>query len=275
MIVLKTKAEISIMQKNGRLLAQILSAVCDQVRPGRSTLFLDEMAETLIRDANAVPSFKGYSGYPATINASINQEVVHGIPSSARILKQGDVLSIDIGLLRDGLHVDMATTIPVGLVDAEAGRMLEVGERSLWEGIEQVKIGNRLSDISHAIGSYVEEAGYHVVKEYVGHGIGKALHEDPQIPNYGPPGQGVRLRPGMALAIEPMIKIDSLPTQVQQDKWTVVTASGGLSVHFEHTVVLTEVGAVVVTLGGDEKAQWQPTRNNAVERKTCLEFVER
>jgi len=254
MIALKTPAEIAIMQANGRLLAQILCALCDEVQPGRSTLFFDEMAESLIRDAGGVPSFKGYSGYPATINASINEEVVHGIPTSERKLEEGDLFSIDIGLVRDGMHVDMATTIPVGQIDDVAQRMMDVGERSLWEGIEQVKIGNRLSDISHAIGSYVEAAGFHVVKEYVGHGIGKLLHEDPQIPNYGPPGHGVRLRPGMALAIEPMIKIDSLATQVQADRWTVVTGSRGLSVHFEHTIVLTENGAVVVTLGGDEKA---------------------
>lgn len=254
MIVLKTPLEISIMQDNGRLLAQILSALCEEVQPGRSTLFFDEMAESLIRDAGGVPSFKGYSGYPATINASINEEVVHGIPSSERKLEEGDVFSIDIGLVREGLHVDMATTVAVGQIDDIAQRMMNVGERSLWEGIEQVKIGNRLSDISHAIGNYVEAAGFHVVKEYVGHGIGRALHEDPQIPNYGPPGHGVRLRPGMALAIEPMIKVDSMATQVQADHWTVVTGSGGLSVHFEHTIVLTENGTVVVTLGGDEKA---------------------
>jgi methionyl aminopeptidase len=275
MIALKTPAEISIMQENGRILARILSAVCEEIQPGRSTLFFDEMAESLIRETGGVPSFKGYSGYPATINASINEEVVHGIPSSERKLEEGDVFSIDIGLLRDGLHVDMATTIPVGQVDQTVRRMLDVGERSLWEGIEQVKIGNRLSDISHAIGSYVEAAGFYVVKEYVGHGIGKTLHEDPQIPNYGPPGHGIRLRPGVALAIEPMIKVDSLPTQVQEDRWTVVTGSGGLSVHFEHTVVLTKQGAVVVTLGGDKGAQWQRTRNNAVAKRTCFEFVVR
>jgi methionyl aminopeptidase len=254
MIALKTAAELSIMQENGCLLARILLALCEEVHSGRSTLFFDDMAESLIREAGAVPSFKGYHGYPATINASINDEVVHGIPSAQRKLEEGDVFSIDIGLVRDGLHVDMARTVAVGQIDETARRMLDIGERSLWEGIEQVKIGNRLSDISHAIGSYVEAAGFHVVKEYAGHGIGRALHEDPQIPNYGPPGHGIRLRTGMALAIEPMIKIDSLPIKVQADRWTVVTGSGGLSVHFEHTIVLTEGGAVVVTLGGDEKA---------------------
>ena len=188
------------MQENGQLLAQILAALCAEVQPGRTTQFFDDMAESLIRQAGAVPSFKGYSGYPATINASINEEVVHGIPSPERKIKEGDVFSIDIGLVRNGFHADMATTVAVGQIDETAQRMMDVGHRSLWEGIEQVKIGNRLSDISHAIGSYVEEAGFHVVKEYVGHGIGKALHEDPQIPNYGPPGRGIRLRAGMAMA---------------------------------------------------------------------------
>jgi methionyl aminopeptidase len=254
MIALKTPAEIAVMRENGRVLSEILEQLCQVVEPGRSTLFFDEMAERLIRECGGVPSFKGYSGYPATINASLNEEVVHGIPSSKRILREGDVFSIDIGLVREGMHVDMATTVPVGDVDEHARRMMDVGRNSLWEGIEQVKIGNRLSDISHAIGTYVEAAGFHVVKEYVGHGIGKVLHEDPQIPNYGPPGHGIRLQAGMALAIEPMIKVDALPTRVQQDRWTVVTGSGGLSVHFEHTIVLTEKGAIVVTRGGDEKA---------------------
>ncbi len=253
MIALKSPTEVSVLRENGQTLSRILTALCREVQPGRPTLYFDEMAESLIREAGGIPSFKGYHGYPATINASINEEVVHGIPSSERTLSEGDVFSIDIGLMRDGMHVDMATTLPVGDVDDVARRLLDVGERSLWEGIEQVKIGNRLSDVSYAIGSYVEEAGFYVVKEYVGHGIGKALHEDPQIPNYGPPGHGVRLRPGMALAIEPMIKLDALPTQVLDDRWTVVTGSGGLSVHFEHTIVLTEDGAIVVTLGGDEK----------------------
>ena len=254
MISLKTPSELSVMRENGRTLAGILSQLCNHVAPGRTTVYFDDMAEALIRDAGGIPSFKGYSGYPATINASINEEVVHGIPSGDRTLHEGDVFSIDIGMVRDGLHVDMATTIGVGEVSDLAQRLMDVGKQSLWEGIEQVKIGNRLSDISHAIGSYVESAGFHVVKEYVGHGIGKALHEDPQIPNYGPPGHGIRLQPGMALAVEPMIKVDSLPTKVQEDRWTVVTGSGGLSVHFEHTIVLTESESVVATLGGDETA---------------------
>jgi len=253
MISLKSQAEIEIMHANGRLLSRILTALCDEVRPGRDTAHFDRMAEEMIRGNGAVPSFKGYHGYPATINASINDEVVHGIPSADRRVAEGDLFSIDIGLVRDGLHVDMATTVAVGDVGEEALRLLEVGKSSLWRGIKQVKIGNRLSDISHAIGSFVEAEGFHVVKEYVGHGIGTALHEDPQIPNFGPPGHGVRLTPGMAFAIEPMVKVDPLPTRVLDDEWTVVTGSGGLSVHFEHTVVLTDDGALVVTVGGDER----------------------
>ncbi len=251
MIPLKSAADIAVMRENGGALAEILWTLCREVRPGRTTAYYDRLAEELIRDRGGRAAFKGYQGYPATINASINDEVVHGIPSNDRRLRDGDVFSIDIGLVRDELYVDAATTVAVGEVDGEARRLLEVGERSLWEGIEQVTIGNRLSDISHAIGSFVTAEGFHVVKEYVGHGIGRALHEDPQIPNYGPPGAGVRLKPGMSFAIEPMVKTDPLPTRVKADNWTVVTGSGGLSVHFEHTVVLTEDRAIVVTQGGD------------------------
>jgi methionyl aminopeptidase len=182
------------------------------------------------------------------INTSINDEVVHGVPSEERVLHDGDLFSIDIGMVRKGFCVDMATTIGVGQIDSAAQRLLEVGEQSLWEGVREVRIAKRLSDVSHAIGAYVESRGFHVVREYVGHGIGRALHEDPQIPNYGPPGRGVRLRAGMTLAIEPMVKVDDLPTRVQDDEWTVVTATGGLSVHFEHTVAVTSDGAVVLTL---------------------------
>jgi len=252
MIHLKSKAEIAVMQENGEALADVLAALCNEVRSGRTTAYYDELAESMIRDCGGEPAFKGYRGYPATINASINDEVVHGIPSEDRRLHDGDVFSIDIGLVRDGFYVDMATTVAVGGIGDEAQRLLDVGKKSLWRGIEQVTIGNRLSDISHAIGSFVAAEGFHVVKEYVGHGVGRALHEDPQIPNYGPPGTGARLRAGMVFAIEPMVKTDPLPTKVKADKWTVVTESGGLSVHFEHTVALTEHGAVVLTLGGDK-----------------------
>ena len=251
MIPLKTEAELDIMRENGRILALILAELCAEVRPGRDTLFFDRLAEERIKQAGGEPAFRVFAGFPGTINASINEEIVHGVPSEKRILKEGDIFSIDIGMLRNGFVADMATTVPVGEVSDEARRILEVGERSLWEGIKQVRIGHRLSDISHAIGSFVEKEGYHVVREYVGHGVGRALHEDPQIPNYGPPGRGVRLRAGMTLAIEPMVKTDDLPTKLAGDRWTVVTASGGLSVHFEHTVAVTEDEPEVLTAGGE------------------------
>jgi len=254
MIPLKTKDELDIMRENGRILARVLREVCGEVAPGVSTASLDRRAEEMILREGARPAFKGYRGFPATLCTSINDEIVHGIPSGKRILREGDILSIDIGLVRNGYYADMATTVPVGEVSAEARRLLEVGERSLWEGIKQVRIGHRLSDISHAIGSFVERAGYYVVREYVGHGVGTALHEEPEVPNYGPPGRGVRLRAGMTLAIEPMVKTDDLPTKkVKGDPWTVRTASGGLSVHFEHTVALMEDGPEVLTEGGGSR----------------------
>ena len=253
MIPLKTPDEIAVMQENGEILANILEALCAEVRPGRSTLYFDELAERRIVESGGEPAFKTFAGFPGTINASLNQEIVHGVPSAGRLLQDGEVFSIDIGMLRNGFCVDMARTVAVGAVEIDVRALLAVGEQSLWEGIKQVRIGNRLSDVSHAIGSFVEGAGFHVVREYVGHGIGRALHEDPQIPNYGPPARGIRLRSGMTLAIEPMVKLDGLPTRVLEDEWTVVTASGGLSVHFEHTVALTDEGVYVLTQGGGNR----------------------
>ena len=240
-----------ILRENGGILASVIHTVCQDVVPGCSTASLDQLAERLICEAGAQPAFKGYQGYPATLCTSINNEVVHGIPSDRRQLQEGDILSIDVGLLREGFFVDMAVTVPVGEVNEEAQNLLRVTERALWRGIEQVTIGNRLYDISHAIGSYVEREGLSVVKEYVGHGIGREVHEDPQIPNYGPSGQGPRLRSGMVFAIEPMVKLDSEPTRLLDNEWTVVTSSGGLAAHWEHTVVLTQTGVDVVTQGGE------------------------
>lgn len=251
MIPLKTPSEISTMRENGKRLAWVLSSLCEEIRPEVDTASLARRAEKLIHKAGGEPAFKGYRGYPAVICTSINDEVVHGIPSSKRRLQEGDVLSIDIGLVRDGLYADVATTVPVGEVSETARHLLAVTEEGLWRGIERVTIRNRLSDVSHAIGSYVEGEGLHVVTEYVGHGIGRRLHEDPQIPNYGPPGRGPRLRVGMVLAIEPMVKTEPGPTRVLDDYWTVVTGNGGLAAHFEHTVALTETGADVLTQGGE------------------------
>jgi len=235
MITVKAPAEIAKMRENGRLLASCLHEVCMHVASGKDT------------------EYKGYNGFPSTICASINAEVVHGIPSRDRILKDGDILSIDIGLVKDGFYSDMATTVPVGEISAQAQHLLQVTEKSLWQGLEQVRIGNRLSDISHAIGAFVENEGLYVVTEYVGHGIGRELHEDPQIPNYGSPGRGSRLRSGMVFAIEPMVKLDPEPTRVLDNGWTVVTATGGLAAHFEHTVALTDAGLEILTLGGEER----------------------
>ncbi len=247
MIFLKTDGELEVMRENGAILAEILAELVERAVPGETTAALDRLAERRIRESGAEPAFPKFAGFPGTINASLNEEVVHGVPSEDRRLSEGDVFSIDIGLMRNGFCADMATTISIGDVGADAQRLLSVGEMSLWKGIGQVRIGNRLSDVSHAVGSFVEEAGFHVVREYVGHGIGRALHEDPQIPNYGPPGKGPRLNLGMTLAIEPMVKIDAMPTRVKDDRWTVVTGSGGLSVHFEHTVAVTENGVEVLT----------------------------
>jgi len=247
MIPLKTDDELAVMRENGALLATILEELCEQAVAGQTTGLLNRLAEERIRACGSEPAFPKFAGFPGAINASLNDEVVHGVPSDDRRLQEGDLFSIDIGLVRGGFCADMATTIAIGEVGPDLRRLLEIGERSLWKGIGQVRIGNRLSDVSHAVGSFVEQEGFHVVREYVGHGIGRALHEDPQIPNYGPPGRGVRLRPGMTLAIEPMVKTDALPTRVKDDRWTVVTGSGGPSVHFEHTVALTEDGVEVLT----------------------------
>jgi len=253
MIPIKGSEEIAVMRENGVILATVLDRLCDEVMPGRATIEFDRLAEALIVESGGEPAFKKFAGFPGTINASINEEIVHGVPSEERKLREGDLFSIDIGMVRNGYCVDMARTVAVGTISPEARTLLEIGEESLWQGIKRVRIGNRLSDVSHAIGSFVEGAGYHVVREYVGHGIGRALHEDPQIPNYGPPGRGVRLRRGMTMAIEPMVKTDGLPTKILDDGWTVVTASGGLSVHFEHTVALTDEGVYVLTQGGDSR----------------------
>jgi len=250
MIVLKTATEIDILRANGAILASVLDRVCQQVSPGQNTGELDRLAERLIRESGSEPAFKGMYGFPATICTSINEEIVHGIPSLKRRLKKGDILSIDIGLCRSGMYVDMATTVPVGEVGEKAAKLLQVTEEALWRGIGMVNIGNRLTDVSHAIGSYVENEGLYVVREYTGHGIGRDLHEDPQILNYGDSGQGPRLQIGMVLALEPMVKTVPGAVEVLDDGWTVVTNQGALAAHFEHTIALTKNGVEVLTRGG-------------------------
>jgi methionyl aminopeptidase len=225
-----------------------MDRVLGTVAPGRTTSDLDAVAEAYIRAQDATPSFLGYRGFPASICASLNDEVVHGIPSPKRTLKEGDLLSLDFGAIWDGFHADAAVTVFVGAPPSEeAVKLVRVTEEALEAGISQVRPGGRLSDIGHAVEQVVLSAGFEVVREYVGHGIGRALHEDPQIPNYGDPGRGPELRSGLVIAIEPMVNMGGWPTRILADDWTVVTEDGSLSAHFEHTVAVTDGGVEVLT----------------------------
>ena len=247
MIVLKTEQEIEYMRAAGRIVGQTLAVMKKTISRGITTQELDHIAEQFIRRAGAVPAFKGYCGFPASICSSINEQVVHGIPGS-RQLKSGDIVSIDIGVKLNRYYGDAAITVPVGEVDAEILKLLSVTEQALNKGIEQAIKGNRLSDISHAVQLHAESCGYGVVRDYVGHGIGQRMHEDPQIPNYGPPGRGPLLKNGMTLAIEPMINLGSPDVEVLTDDWTVVTADGKISAHYEHTVAVTDGEPLILTL---------------------------
>ena len=248
MIILKSPDEVAKMRVAGSIVADTIDTVLASVGPGVSTADLDAVAEAFIRERKATPSFKGYRGFPASICASLNDEVVHGIPSPKRVLKEGDVLSLDFGAIWDGYHADSAVTVFVGEPpSAEAEKLARVTEEALEAGISQIRPGGRLSDISHAVQQVVEGAGFSVIREYVGHGIGRNLHEDPQIPNYGLPGRGPELRPGLVVAVEPMVTMGDWRTRVLADDWTVVTADGSLAAHFEHTIAVTEVGHEVLT----------------------------
>jgi methionyl aminopeptidase len=248
MIILKSPDEVAKMRVAGGIVAETIETVLAAVEPGVSTADLDVVAEAFIRERKATPSFKGYRGFPASICASLNEEVVHGIPSPKRILKEGDVLSLDFGAIWDGYHADSAVTVFVGEPpSAEAEKLVRVTEEALEAGISQIRPGGRLSDISHAVQQVVEGAGFSVVREYVGHGVGRSLHEDPQIPNYGLPGRGPELRPRLVVAVEPMVTMGDWKTRVLADDWTVVTADGSLAAHFEHTIAVTEDGREVLT----------------------------
>jgi len=248
MIILKSPDEVAKMRVAGSIVADTIDTVLASVGPGVSTADLDAVAEAFIRERKATPSFKGYRGFPASICASLNDEIVHGIPSPKRILKEGDVLSLDFGAIWDGYHADSAVTVFVGEPpSAEAEKLVRVTEEALEAGISQIRPGGRLSDISHAVQQVVEGAGFSVIREYVGHGIGRNLHEDPQIPNYGLPGRGPELRPGLVVAVEPMVTMGDWRTRVLADDWTVVTADGSMAAHFEHTIAVTEVGHEVLT----------------------------
>ncbi|UCD87923.1 MAG: type I methionyl aminopeptidase [Desulfobacterales bacterium] len=246
MVILKSPSEIERIRQSNIMVAEILEILRQKVKPGADTLTLDKISEELTLARNAKPAFKGYRGYPFSLCASVNQQVVHGFPSK-RPLEEGDILSMDFGISYQGYYGDAAITVPVGKVSSVAQRLMETTKDALLSGIEQAAPGKRLSDISHAIQSRAEEAGFSVVRKFVGHGIGKALHEDPQVPNYGKPGMGIRLKPGMVIAIEPMVNAGGYEVKTLEDGWTTVTEDGSLSAHFEHTVAITEEGPVILS----------------------------
>lgn len=246
MIICKTPREIEIMREAGKIVALTHQELKKHIKPGITTLELDEIAEKFIRKLNAIPSFKGYNGFRGSICASVNNELVHGIPGK-RVLKDGDIISLDIGAKYNGYHGDSAWTYPVGQIDKATQELLDVTEESLYIGLKEAKPGERLSNISHAIQTYAESNGFSIVREYVGHGIGQDLHEDPQIPHYGPPNKGPRLKPGMVLAVEPMVNAGSRYVKTLADNWTVVTVDGKMCAHFEHTIAITESGYEILT----------------------------
>lgn len=248
MIVLKTGRELKIMREACRISAGALQTAGMAVEPGVTTAELDKLAEDYIRSQGGEPNFKNYEGYPATACISVNNEVIHGIPSKKRKLKAGDIVSIDLGAKFDGYHGDNAATFACGDVSSEAKRLMETTQESLYEGIRAAVAGGRIGDIGHAVQSYVEARGYSVVRKFVGHGIGTHLHEAPEVPNFGTAGRGIRLMPGMTLAIEPMINAGKSDVKVLPDGWTVLTTDGSLSAHFEHTVVVTPEGPKIMTL---------------------------
>ncbi len=247
MIILKSRQEIEKIRKACLIVADVLEGIVEQIRPGVSTQALDEYAEKLIVKAGAIPAFKGYRGYPKTLCTSLNEQVVHGIPSRDVTLKAGDIISVDVGAIVDGFYGDAAKTYPVGDVGPEAMRLIRVTEESLHRGIAEARSGNRLYDISAAVQQHVESNGFSVVRDFVGHGIGRNMHEDPQIPNFGERGGGPRIKPGMVFAIEPMVNRGGSGTVVLQDGWTAVTADGSLSAHFEHTMAVTSEGPWILS----------------------------
>lgn len=246
MISLKSPEEIDKLRTAGRYVAEILATLRESVKPGVTTLELDRMAEELMAKRKVKPAFKGYRGYPKSLCVAINEQVVHGIPS-ARVLKEGDIVGLDCGVIYDGFFGDSGRTFPVGRVSAQADKLLQVTEESLNRGLGQVRAGNRVQDISWAVQSYAEGLGFSVVRDFVGHGIGRALHEEPQVPNYGEPHTGPRLNPGMALCLEPMVNVGGPDIEILDDGWTAVTKDGSLSAHFEDMIVITETGPEILT----------------------------
>ena len=247
MIVLKSEREIGLMRRGGHILADVVALIRDLVKPGMSTLEVDEEVEAFIRSQGALPAFKGYRGFPATVCISINEEVVHGIPSAHRRMKEGDIVGFDLGCIVEGYYADCAVTLPLGEVPPRVQELLETTRESLEQAIAECRPGRRLSDVSHAVQRHVEPHGFGIVRTFVGHGIGRALHEEPQVPNFGDPGRGPQLKPGMVLAIEPMITLGGHDVKILEDGWTAVTRDGSLAAHFEHTVAVTENGPEVLT----------------------------
>jgi len=247
MIILRSHEEIEKLRKSNRIAAMVMNKLKEAIQPGTTTLELDEMAGKLVFEMGSDSAFKGYKGYKHTLCTSVNEQVVHGIPNS-RKLQDGDILSIDVGIKMDGYYGDHAVTVPVGRVGDEAKRLLKFCEEALWKGIEKAYAGNRLFDISNAIQMHAESAGFSVVRVYVGHGIGTKLHEDPQVPNFGESGTGPELKPGMVIAIEPMLNVGNSDVKVLNDAWTVVTADGNLSAHFEHSLAISESGPDILSV---------------------------
>ena len=247
MIELKSAREIGLMRAGGHILADVVDHLRETVKPGLSTLEIDEDVEAFIRSRGALPAFKGYRGFPATVCISINDEVVHGIPSPHRRIKEGDIVGLDLGCIVEGYYADCAFTLAIGDVPPKVQQLLDITRESLDAAIAECRAGRRLSDVSHAVQAHVERHGFSVVRAFVGHGIGRALHEDPQIPNFGDPGRGPQLRPGMVLAIEPMVTMGSWEVKVLDDGWTAVTRDGSLAAHFEHTIAVTDDGPEVLT----------------------------
>jgi methionyl aminopeptidase len=247
-ITRKSRDQIALMRRAGRVVAEMHEECIRVAKPGATTLDVDRVAREVIERRGARSNFLGYHGFPAVVCTSPNDVIVHGIPSEAVLLEEGDILSIDCGAIIEGWHADAAVTVPIGEIDAESQRLIDVTRRSLEAAIEQVVEGRRLGDIGAAVEGLAEAAGFTVVREYVGHGIGTAMHEEPQVPNYGPPGRGLKLREGIVLAIEPMVNAGGPETQVLDDGWTVVTRDGKRSAHFEHTIAVTEHGPEILTL---------------------------
>ncbi len=251
-MIIYCEEEISTIRKSNQIVAKILAELGKMITPGIQTKELDEYAELRVKEMNAFPAFKGYRGYPASLCTSINEEIVHGIPSSRR-LRNGDIISLDFGVLYEGYYGDAAVTYPVGEVTPKAKKLIKAAEETFYKGMKQMKPGKRISDISFAIQSHVESQGFSVIRAFVGHGIGLSLHEEPQVPNFGPPGRGPKIKSGMVLAVEPMIAVGDWDVEILDDNWTAITRDRSLSAHYEHTVAITEKGPEILSLSDEEK----------------------